>query len=609
MSVVFGELSPDGQRIQVTVTGDDHDKSECAGALRTITPAVSATAHPDVLEVPLSWAAVTQLAHSFRGGVTWDGRQALTWVPGARLSDWLIAEVIRRSCEGDFTGEKPARDPMSHQRAGAVAIGMNGHFLLADEMGTGKGQSYLMGLAELEARGRDPWPALFVCPAGVVDTILEEIPQVYPRWQAVAYRGARRSKYLKSNARLLVMGYETMRNDTGDASKPGPLLRFKAGALVADEVHYACNFSSLQSRMLRRLARHVPNFIAGSGTPITKNVAGFWPVLNSMYPDSYPSRDRYKERYCLTRGNPAYGNGDAEVVGLDPLREPEFRVAMQGTFRRVAKEDVLDLPPKTYLTRYVQIPAAWRAAYDQMARDMLAELPEQMTPLEASTTIVKMTRLRQLACSACDVETWREVETDERSPHFGEEVQRVKVTLKEPSWKGAEMLEILRELHEGEGEFDELGNQHGHVTGSRPAIAFAESAQLIRVCGAMAEKAGYAVGYMDGAVSHADRTRVRQAFQARELDLLCATTGTGGTGLNLTAADTVIFLARPWGYVPAVQAEDRAYRPGQDKPVQVIDIVAKDTVESRVRAALREKAANLADLVRDRRIVEDFLGG
>lgn len=609
MSTVFGELDPTGEFIHLTCTGDSYDLDKCAGVLRSLTPAFNPTQDPNVLAVAVSWAAVTQLAHAFTGQPQWDGTPGLTWVPGPRLSDWLITEIIRRSCEGDFTGQPPVRTPMKHQRAAAVAIGMNGRFLLADDMGTGKSLSYLMGLAELEARGRHPWPALFVCPAGVVDTVLEEIPLSYPDWKAVAYRGARRQAYLKSDARLLVMGYETMRNDVGEAKKPGPLLKLKPGALVGDEIHGIANFASLQSRMFRRLAQHVPNLIAGSGTPITKNAAGFWPLLFGMYPREYPNRERFKAHYFVTRGKVAYGNGDADIAGLDPAREPEFRVAMRGVFRRVAKVDVLDLPPKTYSRRYVEIPAAWRAAYDQMAADMLAELPDSMNALEAQVAIVKMTRLRQLACSACDVAVERVIEHNPGSPNFGQEVEHTTVTLKEPCWKGAELVEILRELHEAEGEFDERGTQHGHVTGSRPVVAFAESAQLVRLCGLMAEKKGYAVGYIDGSVSHPDRKETRLAFQENKLDLLCVTTGTGGTGLNLTAADTVVFLARPWGYVAAVQSEDRAWRLGQERPVQVIDIIAKNTVESRVLAALRDKAANLADLVMDKRIAENFLGG
>jgi SNF2 family DNA or RNA helicase len=448
-----------------------------------------------------------------------------------------------------------------------------------------------------------------VTPAGVIDTVLEEVPQWYPGWKAVAYRGGSRQRYLKSNAQILVMGYETMRNDTGDSRKPGPLMKFRAGTLILDECHSLCNFASLQSREARKLARTVRNMAAGSGTPIANTGAGFWPVLNGLYPASYPDRGRFKGMYFLSRGKAQYGNGDAEITGLDPAKERQFRTEMQGVFRRVAKTDVLDLPPKTYSRRYVEIPAAWRAAYDQMEADMLAELPDQLTPLEARVAIVKMMRLRQLACSACDVTVTREIEQKPRSPNYGQEVEHTSVTLKEPSWKGAELVGILRELHEAEGEFDESGGQHGHTVGSRPVIAFAESAQLVRLCGLMAEKRSYAVGYFDGDVSPADRNEVRHAFQANKLDLICVTTGAGGAGLNLTAADTVVFVARPWGYVSAVQAEDRAYRLGQTKPVQVIDIITKNSVESRVLARLREKAGNLAELVADRRIVESFLGG
>lgn len=613
MTAVYGEVSPDGAQLLVACRGDAHAKSRFADVLRSLTPAFGPTDDGDVMAVPLSWAAVTQLAHAFTGAAGWDGSPGLRWTPGPGLCQWLMAEIIRRSCEGDFTGEEPVmepgKSPMRHQRAGAVAVGMNGRFLFADDMGVGKTLTYLMSLAELDARNRAPWPALLVTPAGVVDTVLEELPKFYAGWKAVAYRGPKRQKYLRSDARLLVMGYETLRNDTGLHTKPGPLLKLNAGAVIFDECHFLCNFTSLQSREARTLALKVPNVIAGSGTPITKSVAGFWPVLNSMYPDSYPNRDRYKSHYCLSRGKAQYGNGDAEITGIDPVREPEFRDAMKGVFRRVAIQDVVDMPPKTYQRRYVEIPAAWRAAYNQMAEDMLAELPDQMTPLEANVAIVKMTRLRQLACSACDVRTWTEVEQNPRSPNFGQEVKRTEVTLKEPSWKGAALLDILDELHEGEGEFDELGRRHGHDVGSRPAIAFAESAQLVRVAGAMAEKRGYAVGYIDGAVKPAERTETRLAFQANKLDLLCVTTGAGGAGLNLTAAGTEVFLAPPWAYVPREQAERRAWRIGQDKPVQVIDLIAKGTVESRVLSVLREKAGNLAELVMDKRIIENFLGG
>jgi SNF2-related domain/LAGLIDADG-like domain len=963
LSTVFGELDPTGQHILVTCTGDDHDLSTTASVLLGMTPNVVPTQNPAVMAVPLSWASVTQLAFGFPGTPAYDGLPGLTWVPGEQLGKWLMAEIIRRSCEGDWAGEWPKLEPMKHQRAGGIAVGMNGRFLFGDDMGpqpvttplltprgwtelgklqpgdkvyaqdgtpskvlerkdfgtqpvyrvtfsdrtstlatgrhlwsvqtpnhrfrgqgsyvlstdqlleqgltdshgnsrfflpqqpvvdrgpapylyeidpyaygallgdgylderqitlacpdndilervsstasklgteatlvtpenrckfvrfsllgrlrtalrivdafhlatakavhpwyllgdvdarretlrglldtdgsvdprnanvefssvssqlaknvaflgrslgavvtesdpqsahyvkdgkripaqdkyrvllrfpadginpfwcdrkasawalaarhvqrkqppravasitpegeaevcciriehdshvyltdtalipthnTGKTLSYLMGLTSLDARNRDPWPALFVTPASVVDTVLEEIPKFYPSWKAVAYRGSGRQRYLRSDTQILVMSYETMRNDVGKPDKPGPLMKFRAGTVIADECHLLCNFDSWQSRAMRRLSSRVRNFIPGSGTPITSSVVGFWPVLNALAPESYPSRERYKTHFCIGR-RAQYGNGDREISGLDPLRAPEFHAAMQGTFRRVALEDVVDMPPKTYQARYVEIPAAWRAAYNQMEEDMLAELPDSMTPLEVQTTLVKMMRLRQLACSACDVEVTREIEQNPRSPKFGQEVQHTKVTPKEPCWKGAALVSLLDEIHQAEGELDDLGRHRGHVVGSRPVIAFAESRQLTRLAGKMAEAKGYAVGFIDGDVSPRDRTPVRLAFQANKLDLLCVTTGAGGVGLNLTASGDVAFLANPWGFVARVQSERRSWRRGQDKPVMIYDFIAKDSIESRVAERLKEKAGNLADLVRDRRIVEGFLGG
>lgn len=99
------------------------------------------------------------------------------------------------------------------------------------------------------------------------------------------------------------------------------------------------------------------------------------------------------------------------------------------------------------------------------------------------------------------------------------------------------------------------------------------------------------------------------AFQAGELDLLCANTSAGGVGLTLTAAHTAVFLERPWAFWQADQAEDRIHRRGQTGQVSIIDVVAANTVESRVRAALKDKATQLSDLIRDPHIIRNFLGG
>jgi SNF2 family DNA or RNA helicase len=142
-------------------------------------------------------------------------------------------------------------------------------------------------------------------------------------------------------------------------------------------------------------------------------------------------------------------------------------------------------------------------------------------------------------------------------------------------------------------------------------VTFTPSRQLVMLAADAARKAGLQVGLVVGGQAMAERTDTVNAFQAGKLDLLCATTGAGGVGLTLTAAGTVVFLQRPWSIVEALQAEDRCHRIGSEihDSIEVIDIVAASTIDSRVRAVLREKAGQLADLLQDQRIVTELLGG
>jgi SNF2 family DNA or RNA helicase len=114
-----------------------------------------------------------------------------------------------------------------------------------------------------------------------------------------------------------------------------------------------------------------------------------------------------------------------------------------------------------------------------------------------------------------------------------------------------------------------------------------------------------------GGQSAKDRTATIDAFQAGQLDLICVTTGAGGVGITLTAADALVFLQRPWSLVESIQMEDRAHRIGSERhdSIEIVDIVAKNTIDTRVRQVLRERGKQLADLVEDPRVVAELLGG
>jgi SNF2 family DNA or RNA helicase len=412
--------------------------------------------------------------------------------------------------------------------------------------------------------------------AGIVETVRKGA-EVWP--DPELYSGPNRVIH-PDTAHIYITTYSTLRLDAADAS--GPLVKLKPKAVVCDEVHLAKNESSQQSRAVRRVAAHADTFVGLTGTPITRDTGDIYPVLAAMEPLSWPDRGRFVKRYLNTSDN-----GYAEAVeGLDQLREPEFRTALAGQYRRVAKSDVLDqLPPKVYSKRVVELPPAWRKAYDGMEQDMLADLPDG-GELEVMSVLSQLTRLSQFASSACDVEVTLEPN------EAGDVVKHYAVTLRSPSWKVDALKGVLEERP---------GQQ---------AVVFAESRQLIDIAGEALTHDGYRCGFITGTRSSKDRAADIDAFQAGELGIMLATSGAGSLGITLTAAGTCVFLQRSWQLDKAIQPEDRLHRIGQEHDcVEVIDIIARNTVDDRVRELLRVKGGHLGQLVRDPRIVKELLGG
>lgn len=578
MGIVFGELAHNNREIVLVANGTLVEVAYYARKrLRTVTPHVRKSDPPGAVILPVSWAAVVQLAEEFGN----------SWRPGPRLVEWIKAEVIKRTTPVELAYEPPdGLVPYPWQREGAAMISTLGRVLLTDEPGVGKTITTILGLVERARRGLPVFPALVVAPASVVDPWVQAWSAWAPHVRVVAWRGTpAKRKALAGTADVYVCSYDIARMDAGPKApkKPVPLLDLAPRSVVVDECHYIKTPRAARSTAVRRLAHQADNVVALSGTPITHSPADLWPTLVALEPAAWPSRERWVARYCDTVSN-GYGE---EVLGLDRRREPEFRRTLVGQHRRVAKADVLDqLPPKVYSTRTVELPPAYRRAYDDMESRMLAELPDG-GEISVMSVLAQLTRLSQMASAAADVDVTVELD-DEGRPH-----ERVSVRLKFPSWKVDALLEVLAERP------------------GQPVVVFAPSRQLINLAGAAAEKAGYSVGYVVGGQSMTERTRTVELFQSGKTDVLCVTTSAGGVGLTFTAARTAVFLQRPWSLVEALQAEDRLHRIGSERheSIEVIDIVARNTIDTRVRAVLRNKAGQLSDLLQDPRIVAELLGG
>lgn len=567
---VHGEIHADGETLILFGTGNI---VEAVGRLHLLTPQFAATKPAGALQVPLRWPVVCQLAGELGQG----------WLPGPRLVEWIRGQVALRSAPPELRHATPAGEPppRSYQKAAARLLAATGGALLNDDPGTGKTLGILLGMRELQARGRLPLaaPLLVICPASVVNSWVRDARRWFPELRAVAYRGPGRAQLLDGRHGLLVASYEVAGRDVEQ------LAALRAPGVVIDECHLIKSAKSARSKAAVKLAGKADAVVAISGTPITHHAGDLHQALKALDPVSFPSRERFDARYLdVVQGD--YGD---DVLGLNRFREPEFRACLYGTHRRLAKEDVLpELPPKVYTERVVTLPADARRAYDEMAASMLARLDDG-SELPAFDALAQMQRLLALANSACDVEITHGPDVDEDT---GLPKMHVHVTPREPSWKIDELVSVLEE-REG-----------------RQALVFAPSRSLIELAGARLAKEGRRVTYITGRQSPAQKTRAEQAFQAGEFDVLCATTGAGGVGITLTAASVVAFLQRPWAFVEATQAEDRAHRIGSERHacIEIVDIIAADTVDSRVREVLGGKADATAELMADPRIALRFLG-
>lgn len=582
---IHAECTPGHEELILVAGGPEHELARGAQLLQALPALFTKTDPPGALRAPLTWGTVVQLSHAFGAG----------WSTGPRLGAWVAEQVMRRTA-GDWGAldyDPPTGlTPYSWQVEGACTIASLGRALITDEPGCGKTITTILGLVAWAARHHADGPVVVVCPASVVDSWVSAWTAWAPHVRTVAWRGPKR-KALMGEADVYVTSYDTARMDAGAGKGMQSLCELKPAALVIDECHLIKTKGTARSQAVRKLAKQVTiragAVVALSGTPITHHPGDLWPALYCLEPSAWPSSERWVNRYCDTVATREYG---LDVLGLNAAMEPEFRTTVLGQLRRVAKADVLaELPPKVYSVRTVELPKKWRKVYDDLEEQMLAELPDG-TELSVMSVLAQLTRLGQLASAPGEVKVTYGPEVDDVT---GLPREHTEVTLHAPSWKVAALLEVLEE----------------RVPSGEQVVVFAPSRQLIDLAGRAATEAGYRVGYVVGGQSAGNRTKDVEAFQAGQLDVMCVTTQAGGVGITLTAARTVVFLMRPWSLVEAVQAEDRCHRIGAEghESIDVIDIVAADTLDARIRTVLRERAGQLADLVQDPRVVTELLGG
>jgi len=376
---------------------------------------------------------------------------------------------------------------------------------------------------------------LVVCPRSVVHGWANEIRKFRPSLRSALYHGPKRE--LDESADVTITTYAMLRNDAE------VLTGVRWGTVILDEAQAIKNPDSQAARAAYRLQADFRMSL--SGTPVENRLEELWSQLHFTNPGLLGGRSRFDERYARPI---AEGGSDA----AEELR----RRIRPFVLRRLKRVVAPELPPRTESVLLCELEAPERAVYDAVRaatkKDLVARMQQGggvMAALEA------LLRLRQAACHPALV-PGQEADTSSK-------VQAL------------------------------CGALSSAASDGHKALVFSQWTSLLDRVEPHLEAAGLAFTRLDG--STRDREAVVDSFQdPAGPPIMLISLKAGGTGLNLTAADHV-FLLDPW-WNPAVedQAADRAHRIGQDRPVNVYRLVAKDTVEEKI-LALQEKKRALAD--------------
>jgi len=433
------------------------------------------------------------------------------------------------------------------------AHGLGG--ILADDMGLGKTLEALALIAHTRQTTNDgerrPW--LVVTPSSVVATWLGEASKFASELEVRALTATRAKsgvpmEEMVEGADVLVTSYGLLRIDEEEF-----LGRDWAG-LILDEAQFAKNRATKANQLARKVK--APFKLAMTGTPMENSLTELWALLAITSPGLFPSGERFKENYI----KPITGKDEvSRGLALERLRRRLRPLMMRRTKEAVAPE----LPPRTEQDVEIELEGRHRRVYDTFLQRERKRLLGLLDDYDANRFAIfrSLTTMRRMALDAALVD----------DDYAGT-----------PSSK----LDVLFELLE-----DVIGAGHR-------ALVFSQFTTYLKKVAERCEAAGLEYAYLDGSTPGTRRPEIISGFRQGKAPLFLISLKAGGFGLTLTEADYV-FLLDPW-WNPAVenQAIDRTHRIGQDKPVMVMRLVAKDTIEEKVMALKARKAA-LFDAVLD----------
>ena len=452
--------------------------------------------------------------------------------------------------------------PYKHQLTALEKSWNKDNFAYFMEMGTGKTKVLIDNLAMLYDKGRVDG-ALIIAPKGVIGTWYnQELPTHLPNhienvsvlWQPNINKKQKEKLdtlfETGEDLHILIMNVEAFSTEKGTefAKK---FLRSHKSLMAIDESTTIKNPKAKRTKNITDLSNLAKYRRIMTGSPVTKNPLDLYSQCEFLHPYllDFTSYYAFRNRYAEMKTLHMHGRQIQIVSNFKNLGE--LSDTLKNFSYRVLKEDCLDLPDKIYIKRNISLTTEQQKVYKSMKEKALAILNgKQVTSVSALTQLM---RLHQITCG-----------------HFVADdgsVQEVK------SNRLNELMDVLEEI---EGK----------------AIIWAHYQHDIKKIIKSIEKVhgpGSVVDYYGLTAQEHRQPNIKKFQEDDKCRFIVGTPQTGGYGITLTQANTVVYYSNGYDLEKRLQSEDRAHRIGQKKSVTYVDIMAEETVDEKIVKALRKK--------------------
>ncbi len=452
--------------------------------------------------------------------------------------------------------------PYAHQLTALEKSWNKENFAYFMEMGTGKTKVLIDNLAMLYDKGKIDG-ALIIAPKGVVKTWYEqELPTHLPNhidnttvlWQSnITKSQQEKLDSILENEMLLhvlVMNVEALSTEKG-VNFARKFINSHRTLMAIDESTTIKTPTARRTKNIILLGKQAKYKRIMTGSPITKNPLDLYTQCEFLDPwlldftSYYAFRNRYAEMKTMhLRGRSIQVVSEFKNLG-------ELSETVKNFSYRVLKEDCLDLPPKNFIKRHITLTPAQKKIYEQMKKAAMAVLNGKVTT--TMTVLTQLMRLHQITCGhfTADDGSVQEVESNR-------------------------LNELMSILEETEGKAIIWANYQRDV------------AQIIEHIEKKYGK-GSIVDYYGLTPQENRQDNIRKFQNDSNCRFLIGTPQTGGYGITLTQANTVIYYSNGYDLEKRLQSEDRAHRIGQKKTVTYVDLICEDTVDEKIVKALRDK--------------------